>query len=262
MEELIQELISTLEEIMGIEDDKFAAASELAIQALTMSLTGTHADESLRKTVSAYKYLGFNRIEISNQNEAVKAYMYKLITEEFKTRYTSESKQEFLDKFYSLFESYSDKILVYWDLDVPEIHVQLLNEKAKMPTYANYGDQGADIYACEDIILPPHSFGTIVKTGLAMAIPTGWAIAIRPRSGMSAKTKVRVSNAPGTIDEGYRDEIGVILDNYGDEPYVIKEGDRIAQFILEKNYTANFTLTENVRDYGIDREGGFGSTGE
>ena len=102
----------------------------------------------------------------------------------------------------------------------------------------------------------------MVSTGLKLNIPEGWAIAIRPRSGMSKKTPLRISNCVPTIDTGFRGEIRILFDNFSDEPVSIKAGDRIAQMILERNYRGIFTQVDSVEDDTDRGEGGFGSSGK
>ena len=143
-----------------------------------------------------------------------------------------------------------------------EIGIQFLRDGARLPQYGGSGDRGADIYAPEDVVIPANSMGNLVKTGLAADIPPKWALEVRPRSGMSKKTKLRISNSPGTIDELYTDEIGVLIDNYSDEDYIIKKGERFAQLILEPNYAALFKQVDDVKAHKEDRGGGFGSTGK
>ena len=259
--DLLRQLTESLDDIMAIEDEKFALAQDLALQTITMALSGTQADYQIGQAVAMNKAAGISRSQMIDCNELLKDTLYNLIQNGYKARYNNPNKHEFLDSFYSLVEKYTDKMIQFWDLETPVVYVQKLHENAKLPSYASVGDQGADIYACEDITIPANSFGTIVKTGLAMAIPFGWAIAIRPRSGMSHKTRMRISNTPGTVDTNYKDEIGVIIDNFSNEEYKIKMGDRIAQFVIEKNYQANFTETEDVHKHGEDRGGGFGHTG-
>ena len=259
--DLLRQLTESLDDIMAIEDEKFALAQDLALQTITMALSGTQADYQIGQAVAMNKAAGISRSQMIDCNELLKDTLYNLIQNGYKARYNNPNKHEFLDSFYSLVEKYTDKMIQFWDLETPVVYVQKLHENAKLPSYASAGDQGADIYACEDITIPANSFGTIVKTGLAMAIPFGWAIAIRPRSGMSHKTRMRISNTPGTVDTNYKDEIGVIIDNFSNEEYKIKMGDRIAQFVIEKNYQANFTETEDVHKHGEDRGGGFGHTG-
>lgn len=142
------------------------------------------------------------------------------------------------------------------------VHIQTLDVNALLPEYAHYGDAGADIYALEETIIKAHSRGNMVRTGIAVSIPKGWMLTIRARSGLSYKTGLRISNGVGTIDSGYLDEIKVLFDNISDEDYVIKAGDRIAQFVLEKVNVIRWEYVEDVKNIGNDRGGGFGSTDE
>ncbi len=161
-----------------------------------------------------------------------------------------------------------------------EIFIELCREDAVLPKYANPGDAGMDVYAAESAIIAPGET-VIVPTGLKLAIPEGYEIQVRPRSGISFKTPLRVPNSPGTIDSGYRDELGIIISNSsdmdvpdnGETPftldekenlkgtYVIKKGDRIAQIVLQVVPKMEFTIVDSVREIGSNRGGGFGSTG-
>lgn len=145
-----------------------------------------------------------------------------------------------------------------------EVFVEFLHkdEKSKLPAYAHLTDAGADIFVNNELIVAPGEFGVIVPTGMKMAIPVGWQLSVRPRSGLSHKTLIRVSNAPGTIDAGYRDEVGIIIDNFDDAPFGIEKGDRLAQLVLEKVYKAKYTEIPSVANIGEDRGGGYGSSGE
>ncbi len=158
-----------------------------------------------------------------------------------------------------------------------KIYIEKCRENAIIPTYANPGDAGMDVYASEDITIEPGAT-VIVPTGLKVAIPEGFEIQVRPRSGISFRTKIRLSNSPGTIDSGYRDEIGIIMSNVsnpdtadqkrtlkkgngGEGTYEIHKGDRIAQFILARVPVIEFEETGDVAGIGNNRGGGFGSTG-
>lgn len=136
-----------------------------------------------------------------------------------------------------------------------------LDDNAVLPVYAHDIDAGADLAANKEVILPPHSLGNAVGTGIYMDIPDGWQMEIRPRSGLSAKTGLRISNAPGTIDAGYKGEIKVLLDNFSDEPYCVHQGDRIAQMVFSPVYRFSCNV---VDDIGTSERGtgGFGSTGK
>ena len=127
------------------------------------------------------------------------------------------------------------------------------------PAYATDGAAGMDVVAAEDIILPPGGRHA-VATGFAMAIPEGYEVQVRPRSGLALKHGVTCLNTPGTIDSDYRGEVKVILANLGDAPFVVNRGDRIAQLVPAPVQRATLdevdTLDETVRGVG-----GFGSTG-
>jgi len=130
---------------------------------------------------------------------------------------------------------------------------------AVLPAYAHPGDAGMDIRSVEDIEIAPGA-RALVHTGLVMALPAGWEAQVRPRSGLALKHGVTVLNTPGTIDAGYRGEVGVILANFGDAPFAVKKGDRIAQVVVAPVTTAAIEETDVVDD--TDRGGGgFGSTG-
>ncbi|MGI6226242.1 MAG: dUTP diphosphatase [Peptococcales bacterium] len=141
------------------------------------------------------------------------------------------------------------------------IPIQLCRENAQLPTYANPTDAGADIYAAVDFTLEP-GHTAVIPTGVKVAIPEGYEIQIRPRSGLSLKTGLRVANSPGTIDTGYRDEIGVIMQNVGNMPVEIYTGQRIAQMVLQRVPQIEWDLVNDVSVIGTDRGGGFGSTGK
>lgn len=135
------------------------------------------------------------------------------------------------------------------------------NSNNPLPEYQTSGSSGCDVYSTEDILLYPGDTD-IIKTGLYMSIPKGFEIQVRPRSGLSYKTKMRVSNSPGTIDSDYRDEVGVIVDNIGTHNLHISKGERIAQFVLQEVLQLEWDVVESIMDlHKTNRQGGFGSTG-
>jgi len=148
-------------------------------------------------------------------------------------------------------------------MDKIDVKIKKLHPDAIIPTYGSKYAAGFDFYALEDIIIRPGETD-LIKTGIAMAIPEGYEIQVRPRSGMSLKTSFRVANAPGTIDSDYRGECCVIGHNLADgklRNISIKKGDRIAQGVLGKIPQANFQVVEDLDD--TERgQGGFGSTGK
>lgn len=198
---------------------------------------------------------------------------------------------QFIDQFSKVKRSFLKKIfavLVNLAMDSQGINKRviqipiLLSEGAYMPKYANPTDAGADVICPEEVVINPGET-VIVKTGIKVEIPKGYEIQVRPRSGLSAKSKLRIANTPGTIDSGYRDEIGIICENI--EPKIkdidfeynedgsmniksvefgssitIEKGQRIAQLVLSEVPVMNFIEVDTISDEG-NRNGGFGSTG-
>lgn len=142
------------------------------------------------------------------------------------------------------------------------VKFELCREGAKLPTYAHDTDAGCDIYAPEDVVIPAGALGFKVDTGLKMAMRSGWALMIYPRSGLSMKTGLRISNSIGCCDCQYRDEIGVLFDNLAKEDYTIHAGDRIAQFVLEPVHQFKGEMVESVEGLYGDRKSSFGGTGK
>ncbi len=128
-----------------------------------------------------------------------------------------------------------------------------------IPSYESAGAAGMDICAAESIVIRSGKRAAIA-TGFAFAIPEGYEIQVRPRSGLAYKNGMTVLNTPGTIDSDYRGEIKVILVNLGDEDFQVNKGDRIAQIIAAPVQRANLNEVDNLDD--TERgSGGFGSTG-
>ncbi len=128
-----------------------------------------------------------------------------------------------------------------------------------LPAYATEGAAGMDVVSAEDVTIAPGERHA-VATGLALAIPQGYEIQVRPRSGLALKHGITVPNTPGTIDSDYRGELKVILINLGTEPFVIQRGDRVAQLVLAPVVQAAWEEVAEL-DATERGEGGFGSTG-
>ena len=174
-----------------------------------------------------------------------------------------------------------------------QIPIERCREGAILPRYMRDGDAGMDVCAAEDITIFPGQT-VLIPTGLKFAIPPGYEIQVRPRSGISLRTALRIPNSPGTIDSGYREEVGVIMtntclpagantieaimeigkhvDNFpecdldgppaaGPCVYKIHKGDRIAQLVVQALPCTEFVEVGDVREIGADRLGGVGSTG-
>ncbi len=128
------------------------------------------------------------------------------------------------------------------------------------PAYATEGAAGLDIVAAEELTLAPGARHA-VATGFAIAIPTGYEVQVRPRSGLALKHGITCLNTPGTIDEDYRGEVKIILANLGHEPFVVRRGERIAQLVPAPVLKAAFREVEALSETGRG-VGGFGSTGQ
>lgn len=138
------------------------------------------------------------------------------------------------------------------------IDVEVLDPKL-VPNYANIGDAGADLVSNQEAIVPARG-RILVKTGLKLALPFGYVGLVHPRSGLALKHGITVLNTPGTIDSGYRGEVGVVLYNSTDSDFEVHVGDRIAQLVIQKYETGIFNIVDSL-DETSRGEGGFGSTG-
>ena len=192
--------------------------------------------------------------------------------------FLSEAKKDFLKEIYTLMSNKLAAIIGHPTVRIP----CELSESVSLPTYVHDSDAGMDIYSPDEYTIAPGET-VIIPTGIKVAIPKGYALLIQPRSGQSAKTKLRIANTPGLIDSGYRDEIGVIVENieppfkdidyeFDDkgeihiksilhgEAYTIARGQRFAQMRLVQVPKVEFIQVESVGEIGEDRGGGFGST--
>ena len=167
---------------------------------------------------------------------------------------------------------------------IVQVPIELTSENAKIPTYAHVGDGAVDLYAPEDFTIAPGET-KIIPCDIKVALPYGYAFLIHPRSGLSAKTKLRVANSVGLVDSQYKGVIGVILENVASpiedisyefddngrpvitsilhgKSYTISKGERFAQMRLVEVPTASFFQVDSVDGIGDDRGGGFGSSGD
>lgn len=259
--------------IMSLPDDLFDIISEQFIIELNNQL---RSDENRKELL---KIADTNNIKIEDIPKFLDE-MYKSVDDAFKD--FPENRKIFLKRIMSdIFNSivdFNDELTS--SILIP---IEFCNKNARMPIYAHETDAGLDIYSTEDINISPGET-ILIKTGLKVAIPVGYELQVRPKSGISLKTKLRVANTPGTIDSGYRDEIGIIIENI-EQPiqdisyhfgtnneividsilhgktYSIEKGQKIAQLVLNKISKANFVLVDTVNKIEGDRGGGFGSTG-
>jgi dUTP pyrophosphatase len=145
---------------------------------------------------------------------------------------------------------------------MPEIPVLRLDPELALPSYARLGDAGADLVAREAAVLAPAGGRAIVPTGIALAIPEGWAGFVLPRSGLAVRHGITCLNTPGLVDAGYRGELRVLLVNTDPtEPYEVSRGDRIAQLVIQRIETCAFAVVDLLPE-SERGAGGFGSTGQ
>jgi dUTP pyrophosphatase len=135
------------------------------------------------------------------------------------------------------------------------------NPDLPLPSYQSNGSSGLDLCAAvdEDLIVQPGDI-RLIPTGLSISLPKGYEAQVRPRSGLALKCGIGLVNSPGTIDADYRGEIGVIMINWGKEPFTIRRGDRIAQMVIGKVYRAELEEVDEI-DSTQRGEGGFGHSG-
>jgi len=145
------------------------------------------------------------------------------------------------------------------EIAVMLLKVKRLSAHAVLPRYAHPGDAGLDLFSCESVELGPGE-SRMISTGLAIELPAGTEAQVRPRSGLALKHCITVLNTPGTIDAGYRGEVGVILVNHGSGPFTVDKGMKIAQIVVKPVLTVEVTEADKLSDTSRG-EGGFGSTG-
>lgn len=268
--------LGDFEEIVGLlslPDEQFNVISEIFLDEMQKALNSNNEKLQLLQGLAT----------MGGDSEELTA-VYNQIIEQIDEQLAdiSQPKKDFLKRMMGLIvntinssEGAAKKII--------KIPVQLCHLEAKIPTYANLGDAGLDLYALDDYTINPGET-KLIPTGIKVAIPRGYELQVRPKSGRALKTKLRVANTPGTIDCGYRDEVGVIIENIDapikdiaydfDEkgniiiksilhgsPYYIEKGTKFAQLVLKEVPTASFMQVEDIHEIEGDRNGGFGSSG-
>lgn len=250
-----QTFYNLLNSILEMEDDK----TQEFLDSYNNFLDSLLSNQELINEVKRQMRLeGLSAMDVTNKKEELLASMRALVG----PMNLNENKKEMYRKVLEIVNHIYDKALEDYTRETVNISVELCKPDAKLPTYAHSYDAGFDIYLPEDFTIKAHEYGKIAPTGLKMAIPSGYELQIRPRSGNSVKTTLRIANAPGTIDCGYCNEIGIICDNIGDEDLEFKKGDRIAQGVLALSPKGIFTQVEDIMTVaGANRGGGYGSTG-
>lgn len=267
------ENIQALAAMLALDDEEFSLLQELFLESFEKTI---NAPEARAQLIASVRESGQDPKE--SLAEFAK-FVEELESGELKD-ILSEIKRDFLLRFFSIIANLFSEVADDLGVLIP---VELSEDCAKIPLYANPTDAGLDVFATEEIVLNPGET-KLVKLGIKMAIPNGYELQVRPRSGLSLKTPLRVANAPGTIDSGYRGEVAVIITNteaaiqdiqYSFNPdnsikiesilhgssYTITKGMKIAQIVLAKVSRANFFPVKSINEFDGDRGGGFGSTG-
>ena len=206
----------------------------------------------INKTKTEYLQEGYTLADI----KAIKQNYDDIAEDYFKIVKPTSPKGRYISALVGVYKGILDKIAQEGFSRTVNIKVLKETEDAILPTYAHFGDAGADLYANEEVDIQPNKV-KIISTGLRVEIPDGYEMQIRPRSGMTTKTPI--IGQLGTVDSGYRGPLGVMLYNHGDIPYRVQKGDRIAQAVIMPTYHGNFLVVDKLSE--TERgEGGFGST--
>lgn len=263
--------MASLGSFLALDEERFAILAPVVLEQLERSLQNTNVRRSL--------YISFisSGGDMGNIRDFY-ADLANVIEEEVGE--LSEQKKDFLKVMVALMingietaGAESERLIT--------IPIERLNDEVRIPTYAHDTDAGMDVYALDDYTIAPGET-KLIPTGFKVAIPTGYELQVRPKSGRCLKTKLRVANTPGTIDAGYRDEVGVIIENV--EPpikdityefdengrpiitsilhgasYTIGKGEKFAQLVLSAVPKATFKEVSKITEAG-DRKGGFGSS--
>ena len=206
----------------------------------------------VNKTKTEFLQEGYTIADI----KSIKQSYDDIANDYFKLVSPTSPKGRYISALVGVYKGILDKIVKEGFSRTVNIKVVKDTEDAILPTYAHFGDAGADLYANEEVDIQPNKV-KIISTGLRVEIPDGYEMQVRPRSGMTTKTPI--IGQFGTVDSGYRGPLGVMLYNHGDTTYRVQKGDRIAQAIIAPTYHGNFLISESLSE--TERgEGGFGST--
>ena len=234
---------------------------EEILNKISSSLMGEEREKAINSGIKELKEQGLSYDEVKAQSIEFRNSIKEMV-EELKP--TSEEKRKIMTEIFSIIADLQDEIIMrYAENNDAVLFFQFLKPNAKIPTYAHKGDAGADIYAPETVVVPANARGFKVETGLCCAIPDRWESQIRPRSGMSMRTPLRISNQIGTIDSSYMGEWCILFDNFSNNSYAINAGDRIAQAVLKPSYSFLGKIVDDVHSVkNTERDnGGFGSSG-
>lgn len=262
------ELVEMLVQALAAPEDTFAVVAPGIMQSFQQSVNNPNDKIAL---VQALNATGHKAEDLTND--------FMIIADEIDKIGLSAQKRDFLKGILAAYANAVNDTEGIAKRNVP-VAIELCHPDAKVPQYAHISDSGADVYALEDIIIKPGET-VLIPTGVKVALPPGFELQVRPKSGRALRTKLRVANTPGTIDQGYRDEVKIIIENveppikditidddgkvtsilYGSD-YTIGKGEKFCQIVLNEVPKAAFYTVTNVMEVDEEnRQGGFGSTG-
>lgn len=245
-----------IDTIINLPEDSITGTNaEMLIGMINGAFTPVVRREAIDTTIKYFQDNQYTRVDAVEYANSI----HESLAEYLKTLQLSVQKLSLVTKIFDLLLSfYDDAITEYYKTDITL--KMMLEEGARVPTYAHETDAAADLYAANTVVVPAHSRSTMIRTGVHIQLPEGWMAIILPRSSMGMKTGLRLSNSAGVIDQGYLGQLGVIYDNIGDTDYIINAGDRIAQLLVMPCYQFKAEVVDTLES--TDRgEGGFGSSG-
>ncbi len=263
------EMVMMLVQALGTDEDTFGIVAPGIMQSLQQALNNPNDKLAL---VQALNATGHKAEDLTDD-------VMTFMVEVDKINSLSAQKKDFIKDFFAAYVNAINDTEGIAKRNV-SVAIELCHPDAKIPQYAHISDSGADVYALKDITVHPGET-VLVPTGLKVALLPGFELQVRPKSGRTLKTKLRVANTPGTIDQGYRDEIKIIIENveppikdisvdkdgkvtsilYGKD-FFIGKGEKFCQLVLSEVPKASFYRVDSVLE--IDKEnrlGGFGSSG-
>ena len=259
MDEL-QKLVDSIKGLTELDDEVFNDDAMTAImENVDEQFSPEIIKQSINQMVKNFEDQGLTKDEAAQSIKALANTIKDMVYGE--NQFAGNKKilvDKVMEKTFSIFDAAVEK---YHSFSIELPMTVDTAAGAKVPTYAHDTDAAADLYAPADQIVPAHSYGNMIKTGVKIQLPEGWLAMILPRSSMGTKTPLRLSNSVGLIDSGYRGELGILYDNTSNEDYQITAGDRIAQLLVMPSYRFKAKVVDILAD--SDRgEGGFGASGK
>lgn len=252
----LQPLMDVVEAVMSLPDDSLTDTTiETLHQAIDENITPKVRVESIKDMQDAFEAQHYNRKEVLQIIESAKVELDNFLLQLQPSEKKLSLLRTIFNMLYEIFDAAAEQYHSY-NIELPI----MLEQGAKVPTYAHDTDAAADLYAADTVTLLAHSTSNMIRTGVHIGLPEGWMAIILPRSSIGAKTGLRLSNSAGVIDSSYRGQLGVLYDNISNSEHTIHAGDRIAQLLVMPSYRFKATVVEALDE--TDRgEGGFGSTG-